>query len=268
VLEWPEFAGESPPEPLPPDSPGLALSIGVFDGVHRGHQELIRRIVSQSPLSTVLTFRQNPRRILSPDQYRGDIFSLRQKLAVFEALGLSRVVLIDFSGNFSKLSGREFIDLLKSRCRIGYMALGMNFRCGCRLDTGAQDIKAWMNQDGIAMDLVEPVLEGRHPVSSSRIRAAISAGDLAAATALLGRKVRIDLSGMPAANAGGGRVYDAAPASRVTPPAGAYRVLVYGGSSAQGMEGEISIKDGKIFIPGAPGGPAFAAEEIEFMVCP
>jgi riboflavin kinase/FMN adenylyltransferase len=277
IIDWADFAGggipgdSAAPHPWgdgPPDSPEgppISLSIGVFDGVHRGHQELIRRVVAGSPVSTVITFRQNPKQVLAPEKYHGDIFSLNQKLSVLESLGVSRAVLIDFSGDFSKMTGRAFIDLLKKNRRIGYMALGMNFRCGYHLDTGARAIRDWMMEDGVAAELVEPVMEGRHPVSSSRIRAAVSAGDLTAAAVLLGRNVRIDLCGLPAADTGEGRWYDAASALRLTPRPGTYRVLVYGAASGGERETEISIKDGKIFIPGKPDKSAGGAECIEFI---
>jgi riboflavin kinase/FMN adenylyltransferase len=268
IIEWPRFTGEVPPEPELAGDPlpaGLSLSIGVFDGVHRGHQELIRRIVSRSPYSTVVTFRQNPKRVLSPDTYQGDIFSLRQKLAIFESLGISRTVLIDFSGNFSKLTGREFIQLLKRRCRIEYVALGVNFRCGYHLDTGPEDIRSLMSEDGIVADLVEPVMDGQRPVSSSRIRAAISAGDLSAAAALLGRPVRIDLSDIPARAVGEGFSYDAASAFRILPPAGRYTALVRGPDGGEGIKTGISIRDGVILVPGKTGGEARNAESVELI---
>ncbi|MDR1239786.1 MAG: riboflavin biosynthesis protein RibF [Treponema sp.] len=263
VIDWADFiSGKAPPDDFPGDQP-LSLSIGVFDGVHRGHQELIRRITAESPAATVITFRQNPRQVLSPEKHQGDIFSLKQKLAVLESLGVSRAVLIDFSGNFSRLTGRDFIGLLKKSCRIGYMALGVNFRCGHRLDTGARSIRTWMMEDGLTADLVEPVMEGRHPVSSSRIRSLVSAGDLAAAAALMGRALRIDLSGMAVSDGGEGRCYDAASVSRITPRPGSYRVLVRGAGA--GRETTVFIKDRKIFIPAKTGDPVFGVEDIEFI---
>jgi riboflavin kinase/FMN adenylyltransferase len=270
IIEWHQFTGEIPPEsgrggePLPEDR-GLSLTIGVFDGVHRGHQELIRRVVSRSPCSTAVTFIQNPKRMLSPDGYQGDIFSLRQKLAVFESLGISRTVLIDFSENFSKLTGREFIRLLKRHCRIEYVALGMNFRCGCRLDTGAEAVRSLMNEDGIVTDLVRPVMDGRRMVSSSRIRAAVSAGDLSAAAALLGRNVRIDLSDIPVRAAGEGFAYDVASAFRILPPAGRYTALVYGTDGDKGIKTGISIGGGAVLVPGKTGGKALNAESVELI---
>jgi riboflavin kinase/FMN adenylyltransferase len=225
----------------------------------------------------VITFRQNPKRILSPEKYQGDIFSLRQKLEVLESLGVSRTLLIDFSEKFSKITGREFIDILRKNCRIGYMALGVNFRCGRGLDTGARAIRDMMAGEGPVtdpaapagpanpVDLVDPVEEGGRPVSSSRIRELISSGDLALAAVLLGRKVRIDLADIPAAGSGEGRFYDTASAFRVTPPPGAYKVLVYGGDSETGIAAEISIGKGGIFLPGKTGGLSPEVKSIEFI---
>jgi riboflavin kinase/FMN adenylyltransferase len=261
ILEWGDFTARPPGL----DDEPLAISIGVFDGVHRGHQALLERIRSGPFLPAVLTFRQSPARIFRPRQYLGDIFSLDQKLKTLEFLGVRRAVLIDFSKKFSKIGGRDFIDLVRKSCRIGYMALGVNFRCGRHLDTGARSIKKWMMEEGVPVDLVEPVLEGRRPVSSSRIRAAISAGDLAAAAVLLGRKVRLDLSGLPVLSAGEGRYYDAASVSRITPPPGVYRVLITGAASGGERETEISIQDGKIFIPGKQSESAVEAAGVEFI---
>jgi riboflavin kinase/FMN adenylyltransferase len=213
----------------------------------------------------VVTFIQNPKRLLSPGSYHGDIFSLKQKLEVFESLGISRTVLIDFSGNFSKLTGREFIRLLKRRCRIEYVALGVNFRCGYRLDTGPEAIRSLMNEDGVVTDLVPPVMDGGRPVSSSRIRAAISAGDLSAAAALLDRPVRIDLSDIPVRAVGEDFSYDAVSAYRVLPPRGRYRALVYGPEGGEGIKTGISIRDGAILVPGKTGGKALNAESVELI---
>jgi riboflavin kinase/FMN adenylyltransferase len=261
ILEWDDFIAPG----RGPEGESLAITIGVFDGVHRGHQALLKQITSGPFLPAALTFRQNPMRSLRPQNYPGDISSLEQKLKMLEYLGVRQTVLIDFSEDFSKIKGRDFVDLLKRNGRVKYFALGRNFRCGYRLDTGVPEIKEMTRSEGIETEALEPVMEGGRPVSSSRIRAAIAAGDLAAAAALLGRNVRIDLRGLPAADTGGGFRYDAASAFRITPHPGTYRVLVYGAVPGGNRETEISINDGKIFIPGKPGEPAGAAESVEFI---
>jgi FAD synthase len=163
-----------------------SASIGVFDGVHLGHQALISKVVSRGPNPTVITFRQNPKGVLSPETYSGDIIALEEKLALFEKLGITRTILIDFSENFSKLEGRFFIETLLDR-GLAFLAVGENFRCGHRLDTDAAAIKRITAGRGVETEVLEPVLFEGERVSSSRIRAAISAGKFEKAQLLLGR---------------------------------------------------------------------------------
>lgn len=229
-----------------------AMTIGVFDGVHQGHQALIAKILRQGFMPTVITFRQNPKRILSPETYGGDIVSLPQKLAIFEDLGVSQTILIDFSENFSTLKGQEFINTLIRWGKLAYLVIGSNFRCGYRLDTDATLISEMNAARGIITEVVPPVEDGALPVSSSRIRAAIVAGDFTRAQRALGRNVAIDLEGIPSIPGTGCVIFDLASSYRVIPPEGRYRVVVYdqGKKNAEKSRvAEISIREGKICIP-------------------
>jgi riboflavin kinase/FMN adenylyltransferase len=228
------------------------MTVGVFDGVHRGHAELIRRIVSRGPCPTVVTFRENPKMILSPRHYEGDIFSLAQKLAAFEELGAVRAVLIDFSEKFSRINGWEFIDSLESRGGLVFLAIGANFRCGYRHETGAELIRQKNEIKNIPTEIIPPVLCGNGPVSSSRIRAAISGGDLAGAGALLGRKLELDLSGilgLPLVRGKEeGMVFDASSLHRITPADGRYKAFI-DPQEAAGVYTEITVERRRVFIP-------------------
>ena len=186
VLEWEDFITQKPDAE---DRP-LAITIGVFDGVHRGHTVLLERIVSlEGALPTVVTFRQNPLAVLRPQEFLGDIFTLEQKLRIFEEMGVAQTVLIDFSPQFSKTKGGDFIDLLIKRRPVRLLALGPNFRCGYRMDTGVQEIRARTRTlaAGLETWTACPVMEGGRPVSSSRVRQAIAAGAFEEAALLLGR---------------------------------------------------------------------------------
>jgi FAD synthase len=261
VLEWAVFINGSSPVP------SSAMTIGVFDGVHRGHLILIKNIVQRGPCPTVITFIQNPKKILKASAYEGDIFSLRQKLSVFEELGVARTVLIDFSGNFGRMKGKEFINLLKDRGKLAFLAIGVNFRCGYKLDTDALCIKKLNEKDGIQTELVPPLTEGARPVSSSRIRDAVKKGRLDEAAALLGRRLELDLSDIPPEavyQAGipfgrGGVFFDAASQNRIVPPAGFYEALLFEANSKEGRKAEIFIHDGKVFLPFP-----FSAARVEF----
>jgi len=196
VIDWDEYVSNRENTPL-------AVTIGVFDGVHRGHQSLIQKICSAptpsshpstpvpspcSPVPTVVTFRENPRKILNPAAFSGDIITLDQKLGILADLGVQLTVLIDFSAEFSKMSGRVFIDLLLSR-PVQLIALGRNFRCGHRLDTGAEEIRSLAGVHGAQVWVAPPVMDEGQPVSSSRIRQALAAGRQEEAERLLGRSI-------------------------------------------------------------------------------
>jgi FAD synthase len=225
-----------------------AMTIGVFDGVHRGHQALIERILRPGQEPTVLTFLRSPKWVLRPEACKGDILSLPQKLAVFERMGVRQTILIDFSGDFSRLKGREFLGCLINQGKLRYLALGSDFRCGYRLDTDAALIRELTNAQGITTEVIPPILSGGQPVSSSRIRAAVLAGDLAGAEALLGRKVELDLAGCAARQAEDFLVFDLASAGRLLPPAGRYSALVYG-ASGKSAATELLIGKGTLCLP-------------------
>jgi riboflavin kinase/FMN adenylyltransferase len=174
------------------DEPERALTIGVFDGVHRGHQALLQKVLAVSgggsvpAIAAVLSFRQHPLSVLKAGAFPGDIFTLEQKLAAFEEMGIAEAVLVDFSVHFSTMSGRDFLRLLLQSRPVRCIALGRNFRCGFRQDTGAPEIQAAARARGIEAWVADPVMDGDLPVSSSRIRTALAAGDYAQARRLLG----------------------------------------------------------------------------------
>jgi len=257
VIEWEDFIARNPlREPT-------AMTIGVFDGVHRGHQALIRNITSPrlSTLPLAITFRSNPKSVMRPDLYEGDITSLASKISLLEAYGVRIVVLIDFSGNFSKLGGKEFVDLLKDRGNLRYLTVGSDFRCGHRLDTDAGLLQSMNMKDGIPTDVVAPVLMGGLPISSSRIRTAIAAGDLVEATALLGRNVDIDLADVPTTPGPGKVFFDVRAAHRITPPNGRYSAVLYGRQSLDRATTQIDIESGVVAVPSG-----IDAQRVEFII--
>jgi riboflavin kinase/FMN adenylyltransferase len=252
ILSWEEFTGSGMPEE-PGEERLRALSIGVFDGVHRGHQRLVEKILrhgrENNRIPMVITFRQSPRRVLAPASWHGDIYSLWQKIAILESLGVEEAVLIDFSGNFSRISGKEFVDLLKKRRKIGYLAVGANFRCGYRLDTGVDRLGELVSP-GIEFEAVPPVMAGGHPVSSSRIRRAISEGNMGLASELLGRPFVVDLEGLPVSKTGGGFSWDLRAAFRIVPRPGRYPVLLRQGASGEEIQTVVSVDQGRLLAEG------------------
>jgi riboflavin kinase/FMN adenylyltransferase len=135
-----------------------------------------------------VTFKQNPLQTLDPKALAVEITPLEQKLRIFEALGVQLTVLIDFSPEFSKIDGRDFIDLVLDK-PVKLIAVGRNFRCGHKLDTGAEEIRKLAEARGAEVWIAPPVMDVGEPVSSSRIRQALAAGRQAEAERLLGRSL-------------------------------------------------------------------------------
>ncbi|OHE63039.1 MAG: hypothetical protein A2413_08850 [Treponema sp. RIFOXYC1_FULL_61_9] len=258
IISWSSFADASFRTER-----GSAASIGVFDGVHLGHMALLDRIVSrkESLMPMVMTFSTNPKASTRRDAYEGDILSLDQKLEVFREVGVEIVVLIDFSEDFGKLGGKEFVGLLRDRGKLRYLAVGSDFRCGHRLDTGVRELRSMNEAAGVETEIVEPVEAGGFPVSSSRIRALIAAGNLVEASALLGRNFEIDLAGSPRTPGTEWNFFDVRSTGRITPPDGRYPASLFDRSSSARTERVVELKDGSLGIP-----VAIVASRVEFLV--
>jgi len=171
---------------LPLENKKSAMTVGVFDGVHTGHQKLIKRVISHNSNMdpVVITFMENHK------SKSGSIQSFEERLETLNKCGFKIAVLIDFTQEFQRMPGVEFLKILLNRGNIGYFAVGENFACGYQLDTDAKAIKTFFESHNIAAGIVQNVLEGALPVSSSRIREAISANDIALAEKMLGCAVK------------------------------------------------------------------------------
>ncbi|MDR2019154.1 MAG: FAD synthetase family protein, partial [Treponema sp.] len=226
IIEWSRFLNDG----LPLGGKQASMTIGVFDGVHRGHRVLIDRIVrhNDSSVPVIITFRQNHKKARRGQNYMGDISSFRQKSALVESLGVELMLVVDFSESFRHLPGLEFIRLLEEHGNMSFFAVGTNFRCGCHLDTDAQAIQRINARRGIPTDIVETLMEGPHPISSSRIRGAIAGGNLREAAAMLGGDYTADISDAAVPSGGADLTWDLASRGRVLPPPGKYPVLLCG----------------------------------------
>jgi len=223
VLSWDDFIGSRRLK-----SSELAMTIGVFDGVHYGHQRLIQQVISQPvEIHGVLTFRYNPRRFLKPHLFPGDITSGRQKLNILSSLGIDTIILIDFSNDFSKLSGNEFITKIRQSCDLRYLALGDNFRCGYQGRSSAYDLRDILAASKIPVEIVPPVSYNGGTLSSTRIRAAIREGELERTSEMMGRKFVLDIAGIPQRHEDSRASIEKTGLSQVLPPVGRYKVNVH-----------------------------------------
>jgi riboflavin kinase/FMN adenylyltransferase len=173
--------------PLP-----AALSIGNFDGVHRGHGALLAELIGRAReggmAATVMTFEPHPREFFTPDQAPARLATLREKLLAFAAAGIDEVCVVRFDRAFAALSADAFAEKVLCRgLRARHVIVGDDFRFGAgRLGTFS-DLSAAGRALGFTVSSMDTVRAEGARVSSSAIRAALGAGDLARAKALLGR---------------------------------------------------------------------------------
>jgi riboflavin kinase/FMN adenylyltransferase len=170
----------------------VALAAGVFDGVHPGHQEVIRAALEHTRLhggtAVVMTFDPHPARVLRPAQAPKLLCSTAHKLDIIRRLGVGSVLVFPFDVAFSRIEARDFVKSLAGSCRpLGFVSVGHSWRFG---HGGRGDIHLLMDlgaELGFCVHGVPPVRVGGQVVSSTLIREAVGAGDLQRAGLLLGR---------------------------------------------------------------------------------
>jgi riboflavin kinase/FMN adenylyltransferase len=173
------------------------LTIGVFDGVHLGHRRLLSAITTGGSTPLVVTFIRSPTLVLDRHASMKPILTFPQKLERIEAQGAAWVVVIDFSEQLSRLSGKAFIGLLRENLTIEKIAIGYNFRFGKDRNADARTLREMFRYTKTEVHVAEPVLYGGSAVSSSRIRSSISGGFLREAGEMLSARHCIDLREVP-----------------------------------------------------------------------
>ena len=174
-----------------------ALTIGVFDGVHLGHEFLIKKLKERASagglLSVVVTFHRHPRLVLSPRSNLAYLTSLKERIRLLESLGVGCVVTLSFTRELAELSAREFIGLLQKYLRMRSLVVGPDFTLGKGRKGDAPKLKSLGEELHFSVEVVEPMVWEGEVVSSTAIRTALSQGDMIKVSRLLGR--RFTLSG-------------------------------------------------------------------------
>lgn len=173
---------------LQPARSRCAVTIGNFDGVHRGHRALIERVVAKarelSVTSCILTFEPHPREFFAPGKAPARLTRLREKLELIAAAGVERVHVIRFDAQFAALSAARFIDeVLLKGLGAARLLVGRDFRFGAQ----RRGDFAALEGHGFALEAMDDVAIEGERVSSSAVRAALETGDFARAERLLGR---------------------------------------------------------------------------------
>ena len=174
----------------------VCVAIGVFDGVHLGHQQIIRQTVSDArshdALALVVTFDKHPSAIVAPERVPPQIFSRSQKLQAIELLGADALLEIPFDKKFSELTGEVFIrGLTHDLGSIFSLCVGADFVFGCRRSGDVALLKKLGAELSFQVHGHGAVALDGQLVSSTRIREAIRIGALDAASQMLGRAFAI-----------------------------------------------------------------------------
>jgi riboflavin kinase/FMN adenylyltransferase len=186
------FRGHSRPVPAP-----VVLAIGNFDGVHLGHAALVKRLAQVAEASQltpmVLTFEPHPREFFAPASAPARLTTLREKLELLAECGARQAMICPFNASFAALSADEFIgQVLVRGCQVRHLIIGDDFRFGRGRTGDFALLQEAGLRFGFAVEAMGSVLVDGERVSSSGVRRALQAGDMAQSARLLGRPYIID----------------------------------------------------------------------------
>ena len=229
---------------------GSVVTVGTFDGVHRGHHavlaEIHRRAVSSGRRSMLVTFEPHPLEVVNPDAAPALLTTTTERLAALATSGIDRVMTLRFDRAMAALDPADFVDqVLLPRCDLRELVIGHDHGFGRGRQGDVATLQALGASRGFPVDVVAPVrLPDGLPVSSTAIRRAVTGGDLGAAARMLSRPYSVEgvvqrgerrgrELGFPTCNL-------AIEARKLLPPDGVYAVVVetpagrFGGMMNQG----------------------------------
>ncbi len=216
---------------------GCVLTIGAFDGIHRGHQEMIRvlrTIAAEQRLpAALLSFEPTPREFFAKGTPPARLTRFREKFAALEQYGVERFVCLRFDAALRSMSADEFIgSVLVDALGARHVVVGHDFKFGRNMAGDVAMLRSAGPAAGFAVTEVPPFEIDGERVSSSLIRAALDAGDMARAARLLGRPYRMTgkvVEGAKLGRALGFPTANLRPQRRATPLAGVFAIRVSGG---------------------------------------
>ncbi|MEP7240216.1 MAG: bifunctional riboflavin kinase/FAD synthetase [Devosia sp.] len=170
---------------------GAMVAIGSFDGIHRGHQAVLARLLAQAKArgvpAVMLTFEPHPRDVFAPTPFMFRLTPPDAKARLAAALGLDGIVLMPFSRDLSMVQAEEFVSrFLVKALRVSGVVVGSDFHFGHNRRGSPDFLRASGAVHGFSVDTLELMPEGAEIISSSRIRAALGEGDVVTANGLLG----------------------------------------------------------------------------------
>ena len=173
-----------------------ALTVGNFDGVHRGHRALLARVTdaarARGLASAVMTFEPHPREFFAPQAAPMRISNLRDKLGALRDAGIDRVFIEHFNRRFAQLSAAEFVEkILIDGCDVRWLLVGDDFRFGAKRAGDNALLQSYAARGCFELEQMPTFDDGGERISSTAVRTALAAGDLTRAERLLGRPYSI-----------------------------------------------------------------------------
>ena len=231
---------------FPVGDAGSVVTVGTFDGIHRGHQavleEIARRATAAGRRSVLVTFDPHPLTIVRPEAAPALLTTWPERSEVLATTALDYALVLRFDDAMRRMSPERFVtEVLLARCGMRDLVIGYDHAFGRGRSGDVATLRELGRQHGFAVDVVGEVDVAGAPVSSSRVRQAVAAGELGLAAGLLGR--RYSISGTVGRGAGRGRqlgvpTINLAGVSprKLLPPDGVYAVWVeWAGGRAGGM---------------------------------
>jgi riboflavin kinase / FMN adenylyltransferase len=185
------------PRALPRDGRRTVVTVGTFDGVHRGHwevlQEIRRRAEAVDGRSVLVTFHPHPLRVVRPEHAPPLLSTLSEKREILAESGLQYAVIVPFTRTLQRYPARRFVEeILIGRIGMDELVIGYDHGFGRDREGGVDTLREIGRELGFQVDVVRAFHEGGEPISSSRIRRLLAAGDAAGAARLLGRPYRLE----------------------------------------------------------------------------
>jgi len=181
---------------LRPVHRGCVATIGNFDGVHIGHRAVFQRLLNRGHVlglpANVITFEPQAMEYFAPDSAPARLTRLREKLAAIEQCGIGQVMLLEFGPRLAGMDARDFVrELLVDGLAVRHLLVGDDFRFGRGREGDFGLLRSMGREHGFAVEDLHTITHGDERVSSTRIREALSRGELDLARHLLGRPYRI-----------------------------------------------------------------------------
>ena len=222
---------------LPPYVKGTVITVGTFDGVHRGHRDVVERLVARGRAlkipSVLVTFEPHPLEIVNPAAAPMLLTTHNEKVEVLAETGLDYIAVLPFTPELASYSAEDFVELiLRRRFRLRELLIGYDHGFGKQRAGNVDVLRMLGERDGFRVEVVDPVATpDGHSVSSTSIRRAVAGGDLDRASAALGRLYSVSgrvvqgsqrgrTIGFPTLNLG------SPPQRKLLPPEGVYAVRV------------------------------------------